>query len=157
MPVRHVGGGEVEVVPGVSSAFAAPLAGLVPVTHRGVAAGVLMISGHDEVSPDVFVQWPHTIVVLMGMGRLPELAASLVRAGKDPATPVAVVHKAYGPQQRSVRGTLDTITEQVLTQQISNPAVIVIGDVVGQLADPTDPTDPDGADPGNPHAASGSS
>lgn len=150
-------GVEVEVVPGVSSAFAAPLAGLVPVTHRGVAAGVLMISGHDEVSPDVLVQWPHTIVVLMGMGRLPELAASLVRAGKDPATPVAVVHKAYSPQQRSVRGTLDTITEQVLTQQIGNPAVIVIGDVVGQLADPTDPTDPDGADPGNPHAANGSS
>ena len=56
-----------------------------------------------------------------------------------------------------MRGTLDTITEQVLTQQISNPAVIVIGDVVGQLAYPTDPTDPDGADPGNPHAANGSS
>ena len=82
---------------------------------------------------------------------------SLVRAGKDPATPVAVVHKAYSPQQRSVRGTLDTITEQVLTQQIGNPAVIVIGDVVGQLADPTDPTDTDGADAGNPHAANGSS
>lgn len=136
---------EVDVVPGVSSAFAAPLAGLVPVTHRGVASGVLMVSGHDEVSPEVLVQWPHTIVVLMGMGRLPELAASLVRAGKDPATPVAVVHRAYSPQQRSVRGTLATITEQVFAAQIGNPAVIVIGDVVGQLTHPTPADDANGA------------
>lgn len=127
---------EVEVVPGVSSAFAAPLAGLVPVTHRGVSAGVLTISGHDEISPDLLAQWPHTIVVLMGMARLPELTAALVRAGKDPATPAAVVHKAYSPQQRSVRGTLATIAEQVLTERIGNPAVIVIGAVVDQLADP---------------------
>lgn len=126
---------EVEVVPGVSSAFAAPLAGLVPVTHRGVASGVLMISGHDEVSPEILAQWPHTIVVLMGMARLAELCAALVRAGKPASTPVAVVHKAYSREQRSVRGTLADIAQQVMGAGIANPSVIVLGDVVGQLAD----------------------
>ncbi|MBD2759302.1 uroporphyrinogen-III C-methyltransferase [Yimella sp. cx-573] len=129
-------GVEVEVVPGVSSAFAAPLAGLVPVTHRGVASGVLTISGHDEVSADLLAAWPHTIVVLMGMGRLPELTAALVRAGKDASTPVAIVHKAYSPQQQTVRGTLADITERVLERQLANPSVIVIGEVVDQLDEP---------------------
>lgn len=135
-------GVEVEVVPGVSSAYAAPMAGLVPVTHRGVASGVLMISGHDEVSPEVLALWPHTIVVLMGMGRLPELTASMLRAGKDADTPVAVVHKAYSPEQRTVRGTLATITGRVLAEGVGNPAVIVIGEVVDQLADPAEAVRP---------------
>ncbi|GAB3581756.1 uroporphyrinogen-III C-methyltransferase [Calidifontibacter terrae] len=125
---------EVEVVPGISSAFAAPLAGLIPVTHRGVASGVLTISGHDEVSPELLAQWPHTIVVLMGMGRLAELCANLIRAGKSPMTAVAVVHRAYSDQQLIVRGTLGDITAQVLAAQMGNPSVIVIGDVVGQLS-----------------------
>ncbi|NHN57131.1 uroporphyrinogen-III C-methyltransferase [Calidifontibacter sp. DB0510] len=129
-------GVEVEVVPGVSSAYAAPMAGLVPVTHRGVASGVLMVSGHDEVEPEVLAAWPHTIVVLMGMGRLEELTTALVRAGKDAATPAAVVHRAWTEQQRTVRGTLADLPGRVREAGVGNPAVIVIGAVVDAIEGP---------------------
>ncbi|WP_313023583.1 uroporphyrinogen-III C-methyltransferase [Mobilicoccus sp.] len=123
----------VDVVPGVSSAFAAPLAGLVPVTYRGVATGVLTISGHDDLSPDLLTRWPHTIVILMGMGRLAEIAASLVQAGKGAQTPVAVIHRAYSPDQRVVRGNLADIAARIVAAGVGNPAVIVVGKVVEAL------------------------
>lgn len=138
-------GVECEIVPGVTSAIAAPAAGLVPVTHRGIASGVLVISGHDEVSPDILSQWPHTIVVLMGMARLEELCTSLVRAGRAPDTPVSVVQKAWTEEQRSVTGTLADIASVVQAHGIGNPAAIVIGDVVHALdaIGPDDITAPD--------------
>ena len=124
---------DVEVVPGVTSAFSAPLAGGIPVTHRGLSAGVMVLSGHDELLAGQLAAWPHTIVVLMGMARLDELAASLVQHGKSEATPAAVVHYAWTDQQRVVKATLATIGAQCAAQQIGNPSVIVIGDVVNAL------------------------
>ncbi|WP_265445535.1 uroporphyrinogen-III C-methyltransferase [Flexivirga meconopsidis] len=119
----------VEVVPGVTSAFAAPAAADVPVTHRGVAHGVLVISGHDDLDVPTLAAWQQTIVVLMGMGRLRELAVSLVRAGKPGQTPVTVVHRAWTPEQRVVTGDLDTIADRVADAGVGNPSAIVIGDV----------------------------
>jgi uroporphyrin-III C-methyltransferase/precorrin-2 dehydrogenase/sirohydrochlorin ferrochelatase len=123
----------VEVVPGVTSAFAGPAAGNVPVTHRGVAHGVLVISGHDELDVQVLAQWPHTIVVLMGMRRLRELAAALVRAGKAADSAVSVIQSAWTPDQRQVSGTLADIADVVDRAGVGNPAVIVIGDVTSVL------------------------
>ena len=71
----------------------------------------------------------------MGMRRLGELTASLVREGKDASTPVGVVHSAWTPQQQVVKGTLADIAEQCLTRGVGNPSVIVIGEVVTVLPD----------------------
>lgn len=125
----------VQVVPGVSSAIAAPAAATIPVTHRGVSTGVLLISGHDALEPELLVRWPHTIVVLMGMARLRELAAALLRAGMAPDRPAAVVERAWTSSQRCVRGTVRTIAEDVARLGVQNPATIVIGDVVNAVAD----------------------
>lgn len=129
----HAAGIPVDVVPGVTSAFAAPAAADIPVTHRKVSHGVLVISGHDDLDPDTLARWPHTIVVLMGMGRLRELAANLVRAGKSPDASVAVVQSAWTSDQRQVSGSLATIADRVAESGIGNPAVIVIGDVTHVL------------------------
>ena len=129
----------VEVVPGVTSAFAGPAAAEVPVTHRGVAHGVLVISGHDELDVPSLVAWPHTIVVLMGMRRLRELTAGLIRGGKAADTPVSIVQSAWTKEQRQVAGTLDDIADVVDREGLGNPAVIVIGDVTRALAEQPDP------------------
>lgn len=123
----------VEVVPGVTSAFAAPAAADVPVTHRGVSHGVLVISGHDDVDAATLVAWPHTVVVLMGMGRLRELVTRLIDAGKSPDTPVTIVQSAWTPDQRQVSAALEKIADLVEVEGIGNPAAIVIGDVTRAL------------------------
>lgn len=125
----------VDVVPGVTSAFAGPAAARVPVTHRGVAHGVLVISGHDELDVPSLVSWKHTIVVLMGMRRLRELTANLIRAGKSADTPVTVVQSAWTDEQRQVSASLERIADRVDIEGLGNPAVIVIGDVTAVLAE----------------------
>ena len=124
----------VDVVPGVSSALAAPAAAGIPVTHRGVSTGVLVISGHDELDVDLLSRWRHTIVVLMGMARLGELAAGLLAAGRDPDTPSAVVHRAWLEGEQIVRAPLRCLTKRVASSGLTNPAVIVIGEVTDVLA-----------------------
>ena len=124
---------DVEVIPGVTSAFSAPLAGGIPVTHRGVSAGVMVLSGHDELLVEQLAAWPHTIVVLMGMARLPELASSLIAHGKPAELPAAVVHRAWTPAQRVVKAPLSTIAAQCEREGVGNPAVIVIGAVADVL------------------------
>ncbi len=127
-------GVQVSVVPGVSSAFAVPLAAGIPVTHRGIARQVTVLTGHDQ---DGLVQanWSAlagaggTLVVLMGVAALPEIAAGLLGAGMAPATPVAIVEDGASPTQRVTTGRLDDITELAGRRQVRSPAVIVIGSV----------------------------
>lgn len=128
-------GVDVEVIPGVTSALAAPLAADIPVTHRGSSTGFLVISGHDDLQTSMLAGWTGTIVVLMGMSRLRELSATLQRDGRPSETPAAVVHKAWTPEQQVVRGTLADIADRVATAGFANPSVIVIGDVATVLAD----------------------
>ena len=126
-------GVDVEVVPGVSSALAAPAAADIPVTHRGTTTGFLVISGHDDLETEVLARWSGTIVVLMGMNRLHELTARLVEAGKPRSTPAAVIHRAWTPQQRVVRGTLADIGARVALAGVANPSGIVIGEVAAVM------------------------
>lgn len=132
----------VEVVPGVTSAIAVPGVAGVPVTHRGVSRQVTILSAHDS-APD----WPSiaaldgTLVLLMGVGRLAEHAATLVAHGKDPATPVAVVENGTLPGQRTTVGTLADIAQRAAGRGVGNPAVVVVGEVAA-LADVLGPHDP---------------
>ena len=121
----------VEVIPGISSAIAAPAAAGIPVTHRGVSTGFVVISGHVVEDLSAVAGTGLTVVVLMGVATLPRLVEEFVFAGRATSTPIAVIHRAFDPQQRVVIGTLAGIVKQVEEAGIDNPSVIVIGDVVG--------------------------
>lgn len=124
---RH--GVEVEVVSGVTSAISVPAAAGIPVTHRGLAKGFSVVTGHEELS-EVPARPDHTIVLLMGVGQLRESASALGEAGLPADTPVGIVENGYLPDQRVTIGTLGSIADQAEAAGVANPAVIVIGDVV---------------------------
>jgi uroporphyrin-III C-methyltransferase len=119
-----------EVVPGITSAVAAPAAAGVPITHRGVSAAFTVVTGHRRRGePDVdwrsLAKVGGTIVVLMGVAQRGAIAAELMAGGLDPTTPVAAVRSATTPDEVVGRGRLD----ELATMPIEAPAVIVIGAV----------------------------
>ena len=125
-----------EVVPGVTSAVAGPGAAGIPLTHRDVASSVTFVTGHeDPTKPESAVDWAAlaetggTLVVLMGVGNLPDYARELQEAGMDPETPVALVERATRPEMRVATGTLADIVEVRDREGIEPPAVTVVGDV----------------------------
>ena len=122
-------GVEVEVVPGVTSAISVPAAAGIPVTHRGLAKGFSVVTGHEELS-EVPARPDHTVILLMGVAKLRESAAALAASGMPLDTPVGIVENGYMPEQRVTIGTLATIADQAEATGVANPAVIVIGDVV---------------------------
>lgn len=138
----------VEVVPGVSSAFAVPALAGIPVTHRGLSQGVVVVSGHvAPEDPRSEVDWAAlatsrlTIVVLMGVATLGSIARALVAAGMPADTPAACVADGASPQQRSVRAPLSGIAAAADEGAFAPPAITVIGDVVAAL-DPLAPAGP---------------
>lgn len=122
-------GVEVEVVSGVTSAISVPAAAGIPVTHRGLAKGFSVVTGHEELS-EVPARPDHTVVLLMGVAQLRDSAAALAGSGLPLDTPVGIVENGYLPDQRVTIGTLGTIADQAEAIGVANPAVIVIGDVV---------------------------
>ncbi|MBB2899990.1 uroporphyrin-III C-methyltransferase/precorrin-2 dehydrogenase/sirohydrochlorin ferrochelatase [Kineococcus radiotolerans] len=124
-------GVEVEVVPGVTSAFAVPAAAGIPVTHRGLSRSVTVVSGHEDVDAATLARLDGTVVFLMGVTMLPRLCADLVAAGKPASTPVAIVENGWRPDQRTTRGTLGDIAATAARRGVRSPAVIVVGAVAG--------------------------
>ncbi|MGI9053286.1 MAG: uroporphyrinogen-III C-methyltransferase [Ilumatobacteraceae bacterium] len=119
-----------DVVPGITSAVAAPAAAGIPVTHRGVAAAVAVVTGHRRPGePDVdwrsLARVGGTIVVLMGVSQRSAIAGELIAGGMDEATPVAAIRSATTPEQIVARCRLDDLA----AVQIDSPAVLVIGAV----------------------------
>ncbi|OYR59551.1 uroporphyrinogen-III C-methyltransferase [Halorubrum halodurans] len=126
----------VEVVPGITSAIAGPAVAGIPVTHRDHASSVSFVTGHeDPTKAESAVDWDAlaatggTIVVLMGVGKLPAYVAELREAGLDPETPVALVERATWPDMRVATGTLETIVDVRDDAGIEPPAITVIGEV----------------------------
>ncbi|MEV1072479.1 uroporphyrinogen-III C-methyltransferase [Micromonospora parva] len=127
----------VTVVPGVSSALAAPALAGVPVTHRGVAHDVTVVSGHlPPGHPDSLVDWAAlarargTVVLLMAVDTIAKIASVLIEHGRAPQTPVLAVQDAGLPEQRSVSARLDEIGASAAREGIRPPAVFVVGPVV---------------------------
>ncbi len=121
----------VRVISGVTSAISVPAAAGIPVTHREVSHMFTVVSGHaplTEKEHTHLVGLGGTIVVLMGIGTLRQLAAGLRRAGMRADMPMAVVERGYRPGQRTTIADLGTIT--TAAADCTNPAVLVIGDVV---------------------------
>jgi uroporphyrin-III C-methyltransferase len=126
-----------EVVPGVSSAIAAPAMAGIPVTHRGIARTVTIASGHDDTaSPAARARWealaqvPGTLVLLMAMTNLSEIAAALVAGGRAADEPAAAIQWSTTADERRVGATLATIADACATAGVGSPAVVVIGPVV---------------------------
>lgn len=119
----------VEFIPGVTSAIGVPTCAGLPVTHRGVATSLTIVTGHeDPTKTNKQVKWDFkadTIVILMGVGLLEENTREIMKY-KDPKTPVCVIEKGTSPDQRIITGTLENITQN----QINTPALVIVGHVV---------------------------
>lgn len=121
-----------EVVPGVTSAISAPGYAGIPVTQRGMSNAFTVMTGHTCSREDSALDWPAlaeagTLVILMGLGRLPKIAQKLIDHGRDRSTPVAVIRSACTPDQEVVHGTLETIGER--TRHLEPPATVIVGEV----------------------------
>jgi uroporphyrinogen III methyltransferase/synthase len=126
-----------EVVPGVSSAIAAPAYAGIPVTHRDFASTVTFVTGHEDPSkPGSAIDWAQlarlrgTKVFLMGVERLRFIAERLTGEGADPATPVALVRWGTTARQETLEGTLATVAGLAEQRGFKAPAVMVVGEVV---------------------------
>ncbi len=124
-----------EVVPGVTSAVAAPAYAGIPVTHRDLSRSFAVVTGHQDPTRDAdSLPWEAlarigTVCVLMGVRRLAQIAERLTAAGRAPDTPAALVEQATTPAQRVVLATLATIAAEAERASISPPAVLVVGEV----------------------------
>ncbi|WP_435196696.1 uroporphyrinogen-III C-methyltransferase [Natronomonas sp. EA1] len=136
--MEHLAANEIpfEYVPGITAGIAGPGAAGIPVTHRDHNSSVSFVTGHEDPEKDESaVDWGAlaatggTLVVYMGVGKLPEYTRALRDAGMDPDTPVALIERATWPDQRVAVGTLDTIVAVRDEMEIAPPAITVIGEV----------------------------
>ncbi len=125
-----------EVVPGVTSAVAVPAYAGIPVTHRDYTTLVTFITGHEDPTKaassipwDNLGQNPGTLVFLMGVKNLAENCRRLVKAGRSPETPAALIQSGTLPSQRTVTGTLATIAAVAGAAGLAPPAILVVGGV----------------------------
>jgi uroporphyrinogen III methyltransferase/synthase len=128
---------EFEIVPAVSSPVGAATYAGIPLTHRELSSSVTFITGSDRAgvpwSPESWKKLAtatDTICVLMGMRRIDAIAAAIIEGGRAPGTPAAVIQWGARPDQRVVVATLATIAEASHAAGLTNPAIIVIGEVV---------------------------
>lgn len=129
-------GVEFEVVPGITSAISVPSYAGIPVTHRGVSASFHVITGHEDPTKaesmldySVLAKLSGTLLFLMGISNLSRICDSLIKYGQSPDKPVAIIRKGTRADQRTVIGTLSTIVDIVKREGITNPAIILVGDV----------------------------
>jgi uroporphyrin-III C-methyltransferase/precorrin-2 dehydrogenase/sirohydrochlorin ferrochelatase len=137
------GGEEIEVltrhgipyisVPGITAALGAASYASIPLTHRRLAQSVTFVAGH--VLQDESLDWRslagsrQTVVFYMGVSHLEGIVGKLRDAGASPNLPVAIVERATLPEQRTVRGTLETIAAMALNEKIAAPALLIVGEV----------------------------
>jgi uroporphyrinogen III methyltransferase / synthase len=144
-----------EIVPGVTSGVAAAAYAGIPVTHRGLSTAVALVTGHtrapnaghanggeagdadadpateSDLDWPALAAFPGTLVFYMGVRQLPQIAQSLIAAGRPASEPVAVVERGTLPDQRTVTGTLQSIAEIAFREEVRAPAITVVGPVAG--------------------------
>ena len=119
----------VEFIPGITSAIGVPTSAGLPVTHRGVATSLTVVTGHEDPTKlNKQVKWDFkadTIIILMGVGRLDDNTRELMKY-RDPKTPVCVIENGTMPNERIITGTLENITRK----DVKSPALVIVGRVV---------------------------
>jgi uroporphyrin-III C-methyltransferase len=130
-------GVSVEVVPGITSGIAASAYAGIPLTHRHYSSSVTFVTGHEgagkyrpAVNWQAIAHGSETIVIYMGIHNLPYITQQLLSAGMPPTTPIALVRWGTRPEQEELRGTVETIVQQVEATKFEAPAIVVIGNVV---------------------------
>ncbi|MCP3742040.1 uroporphyrinogen-III C-methyltransferase [Rossellomorea sp. BNER] len=125
-----------EIVPGITAGIAAPAYAGIPVTHRDHAASFAIVTGHGSPEKEKdFLNWSalaqiDTVAFYMGVGNIARITTSLITYGKSETTPVAVIEWGTTKKQRTITGNLSTIAQDIQEHRISNPAMILVGDVV---------------------------
>ena len=124
-----------EVIPGISSAIAVPAYAGIPITHRGINTSFHVFTGHmkkDGIEHDyeTIAKLEGTLVFLMGLGNLEKITENLIKHGKMPETPVAVIKNGTTAKQETYTGTLGTIAGIVRENNVKAPVIIIIGEVV---------------------------
>ena len=144
-------GVEFEVVPGITSAISVPAYAGIPVSHRGIATSFHIITGHEKLDErtlasslqkrderdvnlsldfETLARCPGTLIFLMGIANMEFIAKRLMECGKDPKTPLAFIEKGTTPDQRTVMATLETAGETIVRENVTAPAITIMGGVV---------------------------
>ncbi|MCK1993481.1 uroporphyrinogen-III C-methyltransferase [Peribacillus muralis] len=132
--VNH--GIQFEIVPGITAGIAAPAYAGIPVTHREWGSSFAIVTGHGVTGKPDNINWNHlvhgvdTLAIYMGIKNLPYICEQLRSCGKKPESAIAVIEQGTTGFQRTFTGTIDTIAAIVKREQITNPAMIIIGEVV---------------------------
>ncbi|MEK9198471.1 uroporphyrinogen-III C-methyltransferase [Lysinibacillus halotolerans] len=125
-----------EIVPGITSSIATAAYAGIPVTHRNYSSSFALITGHRKQGETDNMNWSalassiDTLAIYMGMRNLKHITEQLIANGKSKETPVALIHKGTTAFQRTLVGTLDNIEEMAKQEQITNPSMIIVGEVV---------------------------
>jgi uroporphyrin-III C-methyltransferase/precorrin-2 dehydrogenase/sirohydrochlorin ferrochelatase len=126
----------VEVVPGISSALGCAAASQIPLTHRDMAQAVTFVTGHAALGVEPDLDWQalarpnQTVVVFMGVGTAQVIGERLIAAGRDPATPVAIIENGTRENEASAFGSLGELADIVQRNGVAGPALLIIGEVV---------------------------
>ena len=127
---------EFEIIPGITSAISVPAYAGIPVSHRGIATSFHIITGHEKENAELSLDFealakcPGTLIFLMGIANMNFIARRLIECGKDPKTPLAFIEKGTTPYQRTVLATLETAGETIVRENVTAPAITIMGGVV---------------------------
>lgn len=128
---------EFEIIPGITSAIGVPAYAGIPVTHRDYTSSFTIVTGHEytnktysDVNWDKLANSTGTLIFLMGVANLMNIRDELIRCGKTPDLPVALIRWGTWMEQQTLTGTLETIVDQVREANFQSPAVIIVGEVV---------------------------
>ncbi|WP_307894334.1 uroporphyrinogen-III C-methyltransferase [Bacillus swezeyi] len=125
-----------EIIPGITSGIAAAAYAGIPVTHREASSNVAFVTGHYKKEEEFEEKWKalatgiDTLVIYMGMKNIHQIERLLIDNGRDRSTPAAFIHWGTTEKQKTVLCTVETLAETVENENITNPSLIVIGDVV---------------------------
>ncbi len=129
-------GVQFEIVPGVTAGVAAAAYAGIPVTHRDAASAVAFVTGHEDPDKhesaldwEALARFPGTLVLYMGVGRLPAIARRLIEGGRPASQPAAVIERGTLPDQRVVTGTLESIADVAAREALRAPAILLFGPV----------------------------
>lgn len=125
-----------QIIPGITSAIGAGGSALIPMTHRGAAASWAIVTGSQCENKQSSARWDllahgvDTLVIYMGVSQLEQTTMELLKHGKPASTPIALIENGTLPHQRVFTGTLEEMSKLAVANQVSNPALVVIGEVV---------------------------